>query len=300
MTMFYAILSSTLRMAIPLVLASTGGAFSMRSGVSDLGCEGMMLAGSFFGVLGAYLTGNPWLGLLMGMVFGAIFSLLHAVMHITYRVNATISGMCVNLLGTAITPLLLTVVWGMNGKSVQVNGFTAINSQWLAKIPFIGEILAAQNILFYLTIIIVIIGWIFMFKTKKGIRMRMVGENPQAASTVGINVVAYKYFGVIVSGLLCGMAGAYLSLGQLNLFVEGMTAGRGYIAVVINAFGQYSPLGALFGSTFFAFFDSLQTIFQGVLPTQLVMMMPYLLTLVVITFGVKRSKAPAGVGKYHN
>ncbi len=299
-TILDTILSSTLRMAVPLILASTGGAFSMRSGVSDLGSEGMMIAGAFFGVFGSFITGNAVMGLIVGMLAGAIFSLLHAVMHITYKVNATISGMSVNLLGLAITPLLLTMIWGMNGKSVQVESFSTINAEWLSKIPFIGEILLAQNVLFYSTIVIVIIGWVFMFKTQKGLRMRMVGENPQAAATVGINVVAYKYFGVIVSGLLCGMAGAYLSLGQLNLFVENMTAGRGYIAVVINAFGQYSPLGALLGSIFFAFFDSLQSIFQNVLPSQLVMMMPYILTLIVITFGTKRSKAPAGIGKFHD
>lgn len=296
--LIYSIVSSTLRSSVPLILAALGGCFSMRAGVSDLGLEGMMLAGSFFSVFGSWLTGNAWLGLLFGILFGVIFSMLHAVMHITYRVNASISGMCVNLLAAAATPLLLNEVFGMSGKSPMVEAFKKPNWEWLNNIPVIGRILGAQNILFFLAIILVIISWIFIYKTKTGLRMRMVGENPHAASTVGLNVVAYKYFGVAMSGSLAGFAGAYLSLGQMNLFVEQMTSGRGYIAVVINAFGRYNPLGVLGGSIFFGFFDALQTVFQNVFPSQLVMMTPYVLTLLVIAFGLGGGRGPAGVGKH--
>ena len=294
----YSILASTLRSSVPLILASMGGCFSMRAGVSDLGLEGMMLAGSFFAVLGSWISGNAWIGLLTGILFGAVFSMLHAVMHISYKVNASISGMCVNLLASAVTPLLLNVIFGMSGKSVSVAAFAKPNWGILQKIPVIGRILGAQNILFFLTILLVIVSWIFLYKTTLGLRMRMVSENPQAASTVGLNVRIYKYFGVAMSGAFAGLGGAYLSLGQMNLFVEDMTSGRGYIAVVINAFGRYNPVGALGGSLFFGFFDSLQTIFQSILPFQLVMMTPYVFTLLVITFGLKGGKAPAGVGKH--
>ena len=294
----YSILASTLRSSVPLILASMGGCFSMRAGVSDLGLEGMMLAGSFFAVLGSWISGNAWIGLLTGILFGAVFAMLHAVMHISYKVNASISGMCVNLLASAVTPLLLNVIFGMSGKSVSVAAFAKPNWGILQKIPVIGRILGAQNILFFLTILLVIVSWIFLYKTTLGLRMRMVSENPQAASTVGLNVRIYKYFGVAMSGAFDGLGGAYLSLGQMNLFVEDMTSGRGYIAVVINAFGRYNPVGALGGSLFFGFFDSLQTIFQSILPSQLVMMTPYVFTLLVITFGLKGGKAPAGVGKH--
>ena len=294
----YSILASTLRSSVPLILASMGGCFSMRAGVSDLGLEGMMLAGSFFAVLGSWISGNAWIGLLTGILFGAVFSMLHAVMHISYKVNASVSGMCVNLLASAVTPLLLNVIFGMSGKSVSVAAFAKPNWGILQKIPVIGRILGAQNILFFLTILLVIVSWIFLYKTTLGLRMRMVSENPQAASTVGLNVRIYKYFGVAMSGAFAGLGGAYLSLGQMNLFVEDMTSGRGYIAVVINAFGRYNPVGALGGSLFFGFFDSLQTIFQSILPSQLVMMTPYVFTLLVITFGLKGGKAPAGVGKH--
>nr|WP_326184219.1 ABC transporter permease [uncultured Oscillibacter sp.] len=297
-SLIISILSSSLRSSVVLILTAVGGTFSNRAGVSDLGLEGIMLTGSFFAVWGSYLTGNPWIGLLFGGFFGVLISMLHAVMHITYRVNASISGMCVNLLATAATPLLLTFIYGMNGKSVQVTGFSKINSELLGRIPFIGPILNAQSILLYLSIILVVAGWVFMYRTTLGLRMRMVGENPQAASTVGLNVTAYKYFGVAMSGLFGGLGGAYLSLSQMNMFVENMTDGRGYIAVVISAFGRYNPLGATAGSLFFGFFDSLQTVFQSVLPSHLVRMAPYLFTLIVLVFGMKHSAAPAGIGKH--
>ncbi|CUX19914.1 Branched-chain amino acid transport system / permease component [Clostridium sp. C105KSO15] len=295
------IVISTIRMSIPMVLASSGAAFSMRAGVSDLGCEGMMISGSLFAVIVSYYTGSAWLGLLGGILAGGVISMLHAVMHVTYRVNATISGMCINLLGLAISPLILQLIWQQRNSSSRVSAFSPIKIDALDKIPVLGNILNQQNVLFYLSVVFIIIGYVFMFRTTKGLRMRMVGENPQAASTVGINVTGYKYFGVLMCGLLCGMGGAYLSIGQLDLFVDGMTAGRGYIAVVINAFGRYNPIGALFGSMFFGFFDSLQVIFQdsGV-PNQVMRMIPYLFTLVVIAFGVRRSHTPAGVGKFHD
>ena len=298
MRLIISILSSSLRSSVPLILAATGGSFSNRAGVSDLGLEGMMLFGAFFGVYGSYISGSAWVGLLFGALFGMVISMLHAVMHISYRVNASISGMCVNLLATASTPLLLNAIFHSNGNSPQVQGFSKINIPALNAIPFIGPILNSQSVLFYVTITMVIIGWVFMYKTKLGLRMRMVSENPQAASTVGLKVKAYKYFGVAMSGLFAGMGGAYLSLSQMNLFVENMTSGRGYIAVVISSFGQYNPLGAMAGSLFFGFFDSLQTIFQSTLPSQLMMMAPYLFTMLVIVFGVKRGKAPAGIGKH--
>ncbi|WP_395546527.1 MULTISPECIES: ABC transporter permease [unclassified Lacrimispora] len=295
------IVISTIRMSIPMVLASSGAAFSMRAGVSDLGCEGMMISGSLFAVIVSYYTGSAWLGLLGGILAGGVISMLHAVMHVTYRVNATISGMCINLLGLAISPLILQLIWQQRNSSSRVSAFSPIKIDALDKIPVLGNILNQQNVLFYLSVVFIIIGYVFMFRTTKGLRMRMVGENPQAASTVGINVTGYKYFGVLMCGLLCGMGGAYLSIGQLDLFVDGMTAGRGYIAVVINAFGRYNPIGALLGSMFFGFFDSLQVIFQdsGV-PNQVMRMIPYLFTLVVIAFGVRRSHTPAGVGKFHD
>lgn len=292
------LLASTLRRSVPLLLAAAGGVFSVRAGVIDLGLEGMMLAGAFFSVVGSWLTGNAWLGLLIGVLFAVLFSMVHGVMHITYRVNGSISGMCVNLLASAVTPLLLNIIFNMTGKSPTVAGLSDSNLVFLDKIPVIGKILGGQNILFVVAIVLVIISWIFLYKTTLGLRLRMVGENPQAASAVGINVRAYKYFGVAMSGVMAGLGGVYLSLGQMNLFVEEMSAGRGYIAVVIDAFGRYNPIGVFLSSIFFGFFDSVQTIFQSVLPSQLVMMTPYVITILVIVFGMRGGRTPAGTGKH--
>lgn len=295
------VITSTLRMAVCYILASLGGTFSVRSGVTDLGCEGMMIWGAFFGVFGCYYTQNIWLGALFGMLFGAIISMLHAVLHVTFRVNGTISGMCVNLLGAASAPLFIQVLWKVKGNSPMVNKFTNINLGPFENIPILGQILSAQNILFYIAILIIVLSNLLMFRTPFGLRLRMVGEHPSAASAVGLNVTAYKYFGVAMCGAMCGLGGVYLSMGQLNLYSDGMTAGRGYIAIVINAFGHYTPLGALSGSLFFGFFESLQVVFQGMsIPSQIVMMLPYIMTLIVVCFGLRHSRMPMGVGKYHN
>lgn len=297
----YVVIVSTVRMSVPMILASTGAVFSVRAGIMALGCEGMMIAGAFFAVLGSFLTGSPWIGLAFGILFGILFSLIHGVLGIQYKVNQTLSGMSVNLLGAAVAPLLLQLIWKAKGITPKVASFDRLNIEWLGKIPFIGNILAQQNILFYITLVIVAISWIFMFKTPQGLRLRMVGENPVAASTVGINAKLYKYMGVMMSGALCGLAGAYLSLAQLDMYVDGMTAGRGYIAMVIATLGKNSPIGALFGSLFFGFFDSLQTIFQGgQIPSQLVMTLPYIVTMLVVVFGLRSARNPAGMGKYHD
>lgn len=297
----YVVIVSTIRMSVPMILASTGAAFSVRSGIMAMGCEGMMIAGAFFAVLGSFMTGSPWIGILFGIAFGILFSLLHGVLAIKYKVNQTLSGMSVNLLAAAVAPLILQIVWKSKGISPKVENFSKLDIGILAKIPVIGSILAQQNILFYITLLIVAIGWIYLFKTSQGLRMRMVGENPVAANTVGINVPRYKYLGVMISGALCGLAGAYLSLAQLDMYIDGMTAGRGYIAMVISTFGKNSPSGALIGSLFFGFFESLQTIFQGkLIPSHIVRTLPYLLTLFMVVFGIKGSRNPAGVGKHHD
>ncbi len=288
-------------MSVPLILVTLSATLQVRSGIMDLGCEGMMIAGAVFGVFGSYLTGSAWMGILFAMVFGAIFSLVHVFLHVTYKVNPTISGMSVNLLASAIAPLLVMLVWGRQTLSDKVAAFSKIDIDALDKIPVIGAILNEQNIFFYISLMLASLMWIVLFKTKIGLRLRMVGENPKAANTIGINVVKYKYVGTLLGGALAGLGGAALSIGQLDMFIEGMTAGRGYIAIVINAFGRFHPFGAVVGSLFFGFFDSLQMVFQGlVIPSQILMMMPYFFTLLVVSFGLSRTNSPAGLSKHHD
>lgn len=295
------VIAATLRMAVPYILATTGGTFSVRVGITDLGCEGMMIGGAFFSVVGSYYSGSPWVGLLCGVLAGIAFALLNGLLHITFKVNPAISGVCVNLLSAALAPLLLKLIWDNESMSPLVNNFGTFSNTWLAEVPVIGGILKTQNILFFITLVIVVIAWVFMFKTKFGLRMRMVGENPAAASTVGLNVVRYKYIGEAVCGALAGMAGVYLSLGQLNMFTEGMTAGRGYICMVINVISGYNPLGTIGGGIFFAFFESLRTVIQSAaINANFLMMIPYIMTLVAIVVTARRISPPAGMGKHHD
>lgn len=302
MTQFFgslnSILVSTIVMSIPLVFAAVGGTFSVRSGIMALGLESMMMTGAFAAVVGSYFTGSALMGFLWGMAGGAVIGLLHGLLSVRYKVNQVISGIGLNLLALAATTLTMQLLWDNRGNSPQVAGVTA-TAKFLSGIPFVGQVLGKLSVNAYLMVLVVILGWFFMFKTRFGLRLRMVGENPKAASTMGIRVHAVKYAAVAVCGLLAGFGGAYLSLNHLNMFVRDMTAGRGYIAVAVAILSRYNPAKVIGCALLFGFCDALQIYFQGgAIPTQLIQMLPYLMTLLVLTFGVRHIEAPAGVGKY--
>ena len=279
------IIGSSIAMSIPLVLASVGGAFSVRSGIMALGLESMMMMGAFFGVLGSYFTGSVLFGFLLGMVGGMVIGLFHGILSVRYKVNQVISGIGLNLLALAVTTLLMQLIWNNKGSTPQVAS--------------IGPILAQQSVSFLVMVAAVVVGWIVLFKTRFGLRLRMVGENPKAAATMGLRVHGIKYCGVLICGALAGVGGAYLSLDQLDMFVRNMTAGRGYIAVAIAILGRYDPAQIVPCALLFGFCDAVQIYLQGeAFPPQIVQMLPYIVTLLVLAFGVKHIKPPAGVGKY--
>jgi len=239
------------------------------------------------------------LGVLCAVLGGIVISLLHAFLHVTNKVNGTLSGVSVNMLGTAASALVLKIVWKTAGFSPEYRSFVKLADGGLSKIPWIGTILADQNILFFVAIGIVLVSWLILFKTPFGLRLRMVGENPVAANTVGINTSATKYAGVIICGAICGLAGAYLSLARMNRFVLDMTGGRGYVAMVIADLGGANPLIAGAASLLFGFFDCLQSIFQSVdTPSQFWMIMPYMFALCVALVNNKFAHGPAGMGKH--
>lgn len=286
------ILGSTVYMATPLIFASVGGAFSVRGGVMALGLESMMMCGAFCGVVGSYYTESVLAGLLCGVLGGMLIALLHAFLCVNYRVNQVISGVGLNLFASAVTTLLMQVIWGNKGASEMV---ASIEGTLGGPIP----ILSAQSFNFFVMIAAVLIGWVLLFKTRYGLRLRMVGENPKAASAVGLKVRALKYSGVLICGALAGYGGAFLSLDQLNMFVRGMTAGRGYIAVAINILGRYNPANIVLCALLFGFCDAVQIYLQGQgIPAQLIQMLPYVVTLIVLAVGVRRIQPPAGVGKH--
>lgn len=292
LTYFLPILGSTVYSATPLVFAGVGGAYSVRSGVMALGLESMMMCGAFCGVLGSYYTGSVAVGFLCGILGGMLIALLHAFLCVNYKVNQVISGVALNLLATAATTLLMQIIWGNKGTSEMV---AAVGGKLGGSIPILRD----QSFNFFVMVAVVILGWVVLFKTRYGLRLRMVGENPKAASAVGLNVRLLKYSGVLICGALAGYGGAFLSLDQLNMFVRGMTAGRGYIAVAINILGRYNPASIVWCALLFGFCDAVQIYLQGQgIPAQLIRMLPYVVTLVVLAVGVKHIQAPAGVGKH--
>lgn len=292
------ILVSTIVMSIPLVFAAVGGVFSVRSGIMALGLESMMMVGAFSGVVGSYFFENAWIGFLCGMAGGMVIGLLHGLLSVRYKVNQVISGIGLNLLALAATTLLMQLLWNNRGNSPQVASVQA-TAGFLLGIPIVGPVLGKLSVNAYLMVLMVIVSWYVLFKTRFGLRLRMVGENPKAAATMGIRVHKIKYIAVLICGMLAGFGGAFLSLNHMDMFVRDMTAGRGYIAVAVAILSRYNPAGVVICALLFGFCDALQIYFQGgVVPTQLIQMLPYLVTLLVLTFGVKHIKAPEGVGKY--
>jgi simple sugar transport system permease protein len=294
------LLAATLRISPPIVLASIGGAYSERTGIINIGLEGMILMGAFAGAAGSYFLGNPWLGVLCAVLAGGTLGLLHAVLCIRFKANQVVSGVGVNILSLGLTTLLLQVIWGNRGASDPVPGIDPLQIPVIKDIPVVGEIIGTQNPLVYIMLIIVFFAWLIMFRTPIGLRIRAVGEHPEAADTVGIHVHRIQYMCVTVSGMLSGLGGAYLSLGWLNLFSQNMSAGRGFIALAANIFGKWNPAGTFGASLLFSFTDALQIKLQGVgIPIQFIQMIPYILTILVLASAVKRAVPPAAIGKHY-
>lgn len=280
------ILIATLNMSVPLILAGLGGVISVRCGIMALGLESMMMSGAFCAVLGSHFFGNVWMGILCGIIGGLLLGLLHGLLCVRYKVNQVISGISLNLLVLAATTLLMQLVWGSKASSSQVSAFEE-------------GVLASP--IFYMMILAVFLEWILLFRTRFGLRLRVVGENPKAAASMGIKVHKIKYIGVGICGMLAGLGGAYLSVDHLNMFVRDMTAGRGYIAVVIMILAKYNPINVVFCALIFGVCDAIQINLQGQgVPSQLIQTIPYIVTLLVLTFGVKSIVPPAGVGKYED
>ncbi|MHB1001925.1 MAG: ABC transporter permease [Armatimonadota bacterium] len=296
------LIRSTFRLAVPLILAALGGLLSERSGVVNIALEGIMLAGAFFGMLGSFLTGSPWAGAALGMCVGGLMGFIHAVLTQKMKLNHIVSGVALNIFALGLTTYLLRQIFQHAGGSPPVIGLPAINIGPAERIPVIGALFSQQNPLLYLSIVLTVGLSLFLFRTPLGLRIRAVGENPQAASTVGIRVSAMRYLAVIGSGLLGGLAGVYLSLGQLNMFTEGMSGGRGFIALAAVIFGKWTPYGAAGAAIFFGFFDALQMRLQGQtiggapIPSEFMLMLPYLLTLIALAGFVGRSTSPAALG----
>ena len=263
----------------------------------NIGLEGMMLVGAFCAALGSYLTGSPWVGVLCALIGGGAMGLLLGFWSMRFRANQVVVGVAINLFALGGTTTLMQVLWNNKGRSPVVDGLGPIELPFIKDIPFIGPILGRQSPLVYLMLFLVFALWLLLFHTRFGLRIRVAGEHPLALATAGMKVKRLRYICLIIGGALAGLGGAYLSLGQLSLFGRGMSAGRGYIGLAANVFGHWHPLGALGASLIFGFFDAMQMVFQGgAVPSQIVGMIPYAATILVLS-GVGRATAPAALGE---
>jgi ABC-type uncharacterized transport system permease subunit len=292
--------AATLRMASPLIFASLGGIFSERAGIINIALEGMMLTGAFSGVFVTYVVGNPWVGVFAAILAGGLLGLIHGILTIKFAGDQIVSGTGINIFALGFTAYMSQIVWGSRGASQSVQGIGTVSIPFIADIPFVGDVVGKQTPLVYIALIAVIASYLILFKTPSGLRLRAVGEHPGAADTTGIKVYRTKYLCVIASGMLAGLGGVFLSLGQLSLFVNGMTGGRGFIALAAMILGGWSPFGALGASLFFGFADALQIRLQsvGALPSQIVLTLPYILTIIVLAVFARRRSAPSDYKPY--
>ena len=298
------LLAATLRFATPLAFAAMGGIFCERSGVINIGLEGMMLAGAFFGIMVAAETGQWELGILGAMGAGGMLALIHAFFCIHLRADQIISGFAINFLALGLTGYLFRSVYGTRGTPELPEEIPDVSLGFIKDIPFIGDIFGQLNLMIWLMLLTVVLSWVVLFKTPLGLRIRSVGEHPRAADTVGISVFKIRYAAVILSGLLAGLGGAYLSFGFGNAFNENMTAGRGYIALAAVIFGNWRPFGAFGACLLFGFSSALALRLQGspLLPSDLasanlLQTLPYVLTLVALVGVIGRSRGPAAAGR---
>jgi ABC-type uncharacterized transport system permease subunit len=295
-----ALLAAMLRFATPLTFAAIGGMFSERSGVVNIGLEGMMLMGAFFGILAADKLDSWVLGLLAAMAAGAGTALIHAFFSIHLRADQIVSGTAINFLALGLTGYLFIDVYGDQGTPGEgIPRIPDVSIPGLRDIPFVGDVIGDMNLMIWLALLLVVVSYVFMFKTPLGLRLRSVGEHPRAADTVGIKVYATRYAAVTVSGILAAMGGAYLSIGFLGSFNENMTAGRGFIALAALIFGNWRPFGAFGGALLFGFSSALAQRLPEYSPSGAVLFqaLPYALTLVAVAGVIGRSSPPAAIGR---
>lgn len=298
------LLASGLRSATPLMYAAIGGIFSERAGVVNIALEGIMLTGAFTGMLVSYYTGSPWLGVLLAMVAGGLIALIHAFVSIEFRANQVVSGVAINMLAGGLTSFFLRAIFKHAGQSPSVNALGKVSFDWLGKIPVIGTIFNNHSPLVWLALFSIAAAHFVLFKTTFGLRVRAVGEHPEAADTVGISVKKIRYICVVISGLMAGIGGATLSLGLLDLFTENMTAGRGFIALAAVIFGKWTPIGAFLATLLFGIADAMQMLAQTLqitfLPREFWLMLPYILTLLALAGFIGRSTPPAASGESYD
>ena len=290
----WSLVSSTIRMVTPILLAALGGALCSRVGIFNVGLEGMVLAGAFSAIVGNHFTGNLFLAILIAALTSILFALLFAYMTIKLKANEIVVGVAINFLALGLTTFALRAIFGVKGAfyDKDMAGLPKWDIPVFKDIPGVGEIFSGHSPLVYFAFLAAISLYVFFYKTVTGFRVLAVGSNPVAARSLGLKVTGLQVLAIVICGALCGLAGAQLSLGQVTMFSEGMTAGRGFIALVAMMMGQSHPIGILASSFLFGLMDALSIRLQGFsLPTQFTSMLPYLLTVAAMFFLKERMQA---------
>lgn len=307
------VLDSSVRLATPLLLACLAGLFSERAGIFDIGLEGKMLFAAFFSAAIAATSGSVWLGLLAGIASSLVLSGIHGLASITFRGNQLISGVAINFLAAGLTVLIAQSWFGQGGRTPSLMGGGRFNpielpfAEALADVPYLGpiysELLSGHPILVYVAFAAVPLTWWLLYRTRFGLRLRAVGENPAAVDTAGVSVVGLRFVAVAICGLLCGIAGAYLATGLQAGFVKEMTAGRGFIALAALIFAKWRPWYALYACLLFGFLQAIALRFQNidlglfVVPVQFMDALPYILTVVILAGFVGKAIPPRAGGE---
>lgn len=292
-----AIAAASIRLATPYLYASIGEMFAQRSGVLNLGVDGIMLVGAFAAFYGTLMTGSLWVGVILALVAGLAMGLLMSVISVTLKAEQGISGIGLSLFGLGLSSLLFKT---LVGTVKTVDGFQPIRIPVLGNLPYLGDIFFSQSLPVYVAFLLVPVSWYVLERTPWGLRVRAVGQNPAAADTLGVSVDLTRYLCVCLGSMLAGLAGASLSIALVNLFQENLTAGAGYIAVALVYFGGWRPIGILLGALLFSTVTAIQLRMQvlGVqIPSDFAVMLPYVLTIAALTFSANRARQPAALDK---
>ena len=294
---------ATIRLSTPITLAAIGATVCERAGIVNIAMEGLMIIGAFFAAVGAYFSGNPWIGLLLGVTAGTVFSLLHAAATVTLHLDHVVSGAVLNILSFGIVEYLMVLTFGHPGTTDPIQrSLTDFRFvvPILSKIPVLGRAIFSQTPIVYFSFLLVIALAVFMRKTKLGLHIRAAGEHPLALATIGVSVTKIRYLAIAISGFTSGLAGAYLSIENSVTFTEGMTNGRGFIALAANISGGWTPVGSFVAALFFGFADALQVRFQIAkilpVPSEVFIIFPYVATIIAVAGLVRRSKPPKALG----
>ncbi|GBG08464.1 ABC transporter permease [Paenibacillus agaridevorans] len=304
------LINTTLVFSTALIFAALGGMFSERSGVVNIGLEGLMVSGAFAAAVATYSaseagfgSGSPWIGLIAAVVYGVLFSLLHAVATITFKSDQTVVGVVINILALGVAIYFTRSLYDGSVQTPQLyDVFSKVSIPLLSDIPILGEGFFHAYPTTYIVAILVAVSYFLLFKTPFGLRLRAVGEHPSSADTVGINVSRYRYIGVMLSGALAGLGGATITLTTTSSFAYNTISGQGFIALAALIFGKWNPLGLAGAAVFFGFAQAIRNFAQLFdwsknIPTEVFYMLPYVLTLIVLAAAVGRSSAPSALGQ---